>query len=65
MPSNAYSQFGELWFVYVLFFIFLKWPPILHRLNKKALMGVIVLLMVVGNWRLSAVGLSGLFLSNC
>ena len=40
---------GELWFVYVLFIIFLIWPPILHRLNKKALMGVIVLLMVVGN----------------
>ena len=40
---------GELWFVYVLFIIFLIWPPILHRLNKKALVGVIVLLMVVGN----------------
>lgn len=40
---------GELWFVYVLFIIFLIWPPLLHRLNKKALVGVIVLLMVVGN----------------
>lgn len=40
---------GELWFVYVLFIIFLIWPPILHRLNKKALVGVIVLLMVVRN----------------
>lgn len=40
---------GELWFVYVLFIIFLIWPPILHRLNKKVLVGVIVLLMVVGN----------------
>ena len=40
---------GELWFVYVLFFIFLIWPPILHKLNKKALACVIVLLMVVGN----------------
>lgn len=40
---------GELWFVYVLFIIFLIWPPILHRLKKKALVGVIVLLMVVGN----------------
>lgn len=29
---------GELWFVYVLFFIFLIWPPILHRLSKKALL---------------------------
>lgn len=40
---------GELWFVYVLFIIFLIWPPILHRLNKTALVSVIVLLMVVGN----------------
>ena len=40
---------GELWFVYVLFIIFLIWPPLLHWLNKKALVGVIVLLMVVGN----------------
>ena len=40
---------GELWFVYVLFIIFLIWPPLLHWLNKKALVGVIVLLMVVGD----------------
>lgn len=40
---------GELWFVYVLFFIFLIWPPILHKLNKKTLLGIIVLLMVLNN----------------
>lgn len=40
---------GELWFVYVLFIIFLIWPPVLHRLNKKALVGVIVLLLIVSN----------------
>lgn len=40
---------GELWFVYVLFIIFLIWPPLLHKLSKKTLMGIIVLLMVVGN----------------
>lgn len=40
---------GELWFVYVLFIIFLIWPPLLHKLSKKTLVGIIVLLMVVGN----------------
>ena len=40
---------GELWFVYVLFIIFLIWPSILHRLSKKALVGVIVLLIVASN----------------
>lgn len=37
---------GELWFVYVLFFIFLIWPPILHRLNKKCIWGIVVLLAI-------------------
>lgn len=40
---------GELWFVYVLFIIFLIWPPILHRLSKKTLVGVILLMAVVAN----------------
>ena len=39
---------GELWFVYVLFFIFLIWPPILHRLSKKSIWGIVVLLAIVG-----------------
>lgn len=37
---------GELWFVYVLFFIFLIWPPILHRLNKNCIWGIVVLLAI-------------------
>ena len=37
---------GELWFVYVLFFIFLIWPPILHRLSKKGIAGIIVMLAI-------------------
>ena len=37
---------GELWFVYVLFFIFLIWPPILHRLSKKGIAGIIVILAI-------------------
>ena len=53
---------GELWFVYVLFIIFLIWPPLLHRLNKKVLVGVIVLLMIVGNV-LPGNLLDGIFLS--
>lgn len=40
---------GELWFVYVLFIIFLIWPPILHKLSKKALVGAIVCLMLASN----------------
>ena len=38
-----------MWFVYVLFFIFLIWPPILQRLSKKALVGVIALVMIAAN----------------
>ena len=40
---------GELWFVYVLFFMFLIWPSILHRLSQKSLLGVIILLMIASN----------------
>ena len=47
--ENMLFKGGELWFVYVLFFIFLIWPPILHRLCKKSLLGVIILLMIASN----------------
>lgn len=47
--ENMLFKGGELWFVYVLFFIFLIWPPILHRLRKKSLVGVIVLVMIASN----------------
>lgn len=40
---------GELWFVYVLFIIFLIWPPLLHKVSKRALAGIIVLLMIVSH----------------
>lgn len=40
---------GELWFVYVLFFIFLIWPPLLQKFSKKTLVGVIVLVLIVSN----------------
>lgn len=38
---------GELWFVYVLFFIFLIWAPILKMLDKKGLGALIIILMVL------------------
>lgn len=38
---------GELWFVYVLFLIFLIWPPILQRMDKKNNLGVILLLIIL------------------
>lgn len=40
---------GELWFVYVLFIIFLIWPPLLHKLSKKGIGMCIISLMVVSN----------------
>lgn len=38
---------GELWFVYVLFLIFLIWPPILQRMKKKTILGVVTLLIIL------------------
>lgn len=40
---------GELWFVYVLFFIFLLWPPILRLLDKKGMVLAIVILMLLNS----------------
>lgn len=44
---NFFFHGGELWFIYVLFIIFLIWPPMLQRMNKKNTSGIILLLIIL------------------